>query len=124
MSTSGKRPNGTGEVFEAAIVDPAKPSGPATRANLIFGSNSELRALAEVSRVRILKKIRERLRGSVGQGDEPWTASTWRDLDKVVAGTKGWSANGPPFLMPNLSFASGIKKSVTTALVSWRRECE
>ena len=43
-----------------------------TRVDLIFGSNSELRALAEVYAMRGLQgEVCERLRGGVDQSDEP-----------------------------------------------------
>ena len=50
-----------------------------TRVDLIFGSHSQLRALAEVYACADLKGS-ERLRGGVDQGDEFWTASTSPDL--------------------------------------------
>ena len=49
------------------------PSGRRRRVDLIFGSHSQLRALAEVyasSRIRRTKFV-DRLRGRLGQGDEP-----------------------------------------------------
>ena len=36
------------DVYEGAIARPARSSGPATAVDLVFGSHSQLRALAEV----------------------------------------------------------------------------
>ena len=64
----------------------AKLKWTGTRVDLIFGSNSELRALAEVYGVRRrAREVRGRLRGGVDQGDERSIASISPDL---VAGTK------------------------------------
>ncbi len=48
FSTTWKSTNVTGEVFEGSDRATGKPKWTATRADLIFGSNAELRALAEV----------------------------------------------------------------------------
>jgi len=39
--------------------------------DLVFGSNSELRAIAESTRAATRRKVRARLRGRVGEGHEP-----------------------------------------------------
>jgi catalase-peroxidase len=43
----------------------------ATRVDLVFGSNSQLRALAEVYAQPTPGEVRARLRGGLDQGDEP-----------------------------------------------------
>jgi catalase-peroxidase len=48
MSTKWQTANGTGEVFEGRDRKTGESKWTATRVDLIFGSNSELRALAEV----------------------------------------------------------------------------
>ena len=48
MSTKWQTANGTGEVFEGRDRKTGQTKWTGTRVDLIFGSNSELRALAEV----------------------------------------------------------------------------
>ena len=48
MGTRGGRRPGTRRPSRAATAPPARSGGPASRVDLVFGSNSELRALAEV----------------------------------------------------------------------------
>jgi hypothetical protein len=57
---------------KAATARPARPSGPATRVDLAFGSNSQLRAIGRGLRPeRQRRQVRARLRGRLDQGDEP-----------------------------------------------------
>jgi catalase-peroxidase len=48
MSTEWKSTNGTGETFNGSDRTTGEPRWTGTRADLVFGSNSELRAIAEV----------------------------------------------------------------------------
>ena len=49
MGTEWKPTSAADEVFEGRDAErPARRNGPATRVDLVFGSNSQLRALAEV----------------------------------------------------------------------------
>ena len=64
--------NGSGEIYEGRDRKTNQVKWTGTRVDLIFGSHSQLRALAEVYAMLGLEgKVRERLRGGVEQGDEP-----------------------------------------------------
>ena len=61
-----------GEVYEGRDRKTGKAKWTATRVDLVFGSNSVLRALAEVyASADAQGEVRRRLRGGVDQGDEP-----------------------------------------------------
>ena len=72
MSTEWK-PSATQEgVYEGHDRETGKIKWTGTRVDLVFGSNSQLRALAEVYACERLEGgVCERLRGCVEQGDEP-----------------------------------------------------
>ncbi len=64
--------NGSGDVYEGRDRKTNQVKWTGTRVDLIFGSHSQLRALAEVyASLRLEGEVRERLRGGVEQGDEP-----------------------------------------------------
>ena len=64
--------NGSGRCTRGATARRTRSSGPAARVDLIFGSHSQLRALAEVYGCADSEgEVRERLRGGVEEGDEP-----------------------------------------------------
>ena len=72
MSTKWEPANGNGEVFNGRDRKTGEQKWTATRVDLIFGSNSELRALAEVYACSDSQgKIRQGLCSRVDQGDEP-----------------------------------------------------
>jgi hypothetical protein len=72
---SGRR---RGRVRGPRPQDGRRSSGPAPASTWIFGSNSQLRALAEVYGARRRPgEVRERLRRRLEQGDERLTGSTW-----------------------------------------------
>ena len=63
--------NGSGDVYEGRDRKTNQVKWTGTRVDLIFGSHSQLRALAEVyAKLRREGEVRERLRGGVEQSDE------------------------------------------------------
>ena len=72
MGTAWKATSESEDVFEGRDRDDRRVRWTGTRVDLIFGSNSELRALAEVYACeRRAGEVRRRLRRRVGQGHEP-----------------------------------------------------
>ena len=72
MGTTWTATSDDGDVFEGRDRETGELKWTGTRVDLIFGSNSQLRALAEVYAMRGLAgEVRARLRGGVGQGHEP-----------------------------------------------------
>ncbi len=72
MSTTWKATSEDGDVFEGRDRATGALRWTGTRVDLIFGSNSQLRALAEVyGCARLPGEVPARLRSSLGQGDEP-----------------------------------------------------
>ncbi len=64
--------NGSGTVYEGRDRKTNQVKWTGTRVDLIFGSHSQLRALAEVyAKLRREGEVRERFRGGVEQGDGP-----------------------------------------------------
>ena len=64
--------NGSGAVYEGRDRKTNQVKWTGTRVDLIFGSHSQLRALAEVyASLGLEGEVCERLRGGVEQGDEP-----------------------------------------------------
>ena len=77
MSTEWQPAAGSEGVYEGRDRKTNEVKWTGTRVDLIFGSHSQLRALAEVYALRGLEgEVREGLRGGVDQGDERWIAST------------------------------------------------
>jgi catalase-peroxidase len=68
MSVQWKGVGGSQETFEARDRKSGQVKWTGTRADLIFGSHSQLRALAEVWRRRCEREVREGLREGVGEG--------------------------------------------------------
>ena len=80
MGTEWKPPSGSDGVYEGRDRKTNEVKWTGTRVDLIFGSNSQLRALAEVYACADSQgEVRERLRGGVEQGDERSIASTSPD---------------------------------------------
>ncbi len=72
MGTQWKPSSGSESVFEGRDRKTSELKWTGTRVDLIFGSHSQLRALAEVYAQRGREgEVCERLRGGVDQGDEP-----------------------------------------------------
>ena len=72
MSTEWRPAAGSEGVYEGRDRKTGEVKWTGTRVDLIFGSHSQLRALAEVYALRRLEgEVRQGLRDSVGQGDEP-----------------------------------------------------
>ncbi len=71
MGTTWKATSADADVFEGHDRKTGKPKWTGTRVDLIFGSNSQLRALAEVyGSGDAQAEVRGRLRGGLDQGDE------------------------------------------------------
>ena len=71
MNTEWSATSTAQDVFEGRDSPTGELKWTGTRVDLVFGSNSELRALAEVLRLRRRAGgVRTRLRGRVEQGDE------------------------------------------------------
>ena len=72
MSTEWQPSAGTEGVYEGRDRKTNEVKWTGTRADLVFGSNSQLRAIAEVyACARFEGEVRARLRGGMGQGDGP-----------------------------------------------------
>ena len=72
MRTAWKPASDAGDVFEGRDRASGELKWTGTRVDLVFGSNSQLRALAEVYGCQDSQaEVRARLRGGVEQGDEP-----------------------------------------------------
>ena len=72
MGTRGSRPPDAEDVFEGRDRKTGEVKWTGTRVDLIFGSNSQLRALAEVyACADSTGEVRAGLRGGLDQGDEP-----------------------------------------------------
>ena len=71
MATEWKSVSDDEEVFEGRDRATGAVKWTGTRVDLIFGSNSQLRALAEVyAQDDACREVRDRLRGRLEQGDE------------------------------------------------------
>ena len=101
----GRRPDGPPETFEGRDRATGEVRWTASRVDLVFGSNSELRAARGGLRERRRAgEVRARLRGRVGQGHEPRPVRPRLILCRVrpgsrsggIAGTNGsrWRTNG------------------------------
>ena len=72
MKTEWKPVSSDADAFEGRDRKTGELKWTGTRVDLIFGSNSQLRALAEVyAKLRRGEKVRARLRRGLEQGDEP-----------------------------------------------------
>ena len=72
MGTEWKAASDAKDVFEGRDRKTGELKWTGTRVDLVFGSNSQLRALAEVyGKRRRAGEVRRGLRGGVDQGDEP-----------------------------------------------------
>ena len=72
MDTEWEAASGAEETFEGRDRATGELRWTASRADLVFGSNSQLRAIAEVyASDDDAGEVRPRLRGRLGQGDEP-----------------------------------------------------
>ena len=72
MGTEWKPASKDEDVFEGRDRETGEMKWTGTRVDLVFGSNSQLRAIAEVYAAgRRAGEVRARLRGGLEQGDEP-----------------------------------------------------
>ena len=72
MCTEWKATSDAKDVYEGRDRKTGAVKWTGTRADLVFGSNAQLRALAEVyGSSDAQEEVRRRLRGSLDEGDEP-----------------------------------------------------
>jgi len=72
MGTEWMPTSADADVFEGTDRKTGEKKWSGTRVDLIFGSNSQLRALAEAyACIGCAGKVRQGLRGGLEQGDEP-----------------------------------------------------
>ena len=97
MGTTWQRSDNDADVLEGRDRKTGELKWTGTVADLVFGSNSQLRALAEVyAAQRRAAEVRAGLRGRLDQGDEPGS------LRPALMGTSGPAPAGPLHL-PRMS---------------------